>query len=384
MGQIWDVLQIEATKDKKEIRRAYARLSREIHPEEKPEEFQRLYEAYQKALQYASGNKRSEAEKVIVIAETKQKSEDVPVSEEKNRYEELGLDFEEVQKEWLKAEKIKKFQNFWRMQIFRWRQGENFPNDNWREYLLSKAFREIMWSPTVLETVAEGIIKYFQQKAEILQFFCGLYAVDMPEEGSCNAKALQIYGKLHPAYLKNTKREQIQKEWTRAEKIEYFQSCWKKQIYVWENGGSFLGGDWREYLRSEAFREIMWSPVVLESIAKGMLEYRCKEEMALFLWNLYDFEKMGEENCKGQSLQLFRCLYPSYTNFVKRQQYAESKEERKREVWIRICRIIISGVGLLAIFLVMLYINADITLAVCGILLIPFMMYCFYKWFFGV
>ena len=57
MERIWDVLQIEATKDRKEIKKAYARLSKEIHPEEKPEEFQKLYEAYQKALQYASCGK---------------------------------------------------------------------------------------------------------------------------------------------------------------------------------------------------------------------------------------------------------------------------------------------------------------------------------------
>ena len=52
MERIWDVLQIEATKDRKEIKKAYARLSKEIHPEEKPEEFQlnemllHLVEAY--------------------------------------------------------------------------------------------------------------------------------------------------------------------------------------------------------------------------------------------------------------------------------------------------------------------------------------------------
>ncbi len=37
--------------------RAYARLSGEIHPEEKPEEFQRLYKVYQKALRYVSYRK---------------------------------------------------------------------------------------------------------------------------------------------------------------------------------------------------------------------------------------------------------------------------------------------------------------------------------------
>ena len=172
--------------------------------------------------------------------------------------------------------------------------------------------------------------------------------------------------------MESGRREELQKGWIRAEKTAYFQCCWRKQIFVWENGGSFLGEGWKEYLQSEEFREIMWSPVVLGSIVKGMLEYRRQEEAALFFWYLYDFEKMGEENCKGQSLQLFKCLYPAYTNSVKRRQYAESKYERKREGRKRVYRTIAGGAGLLFIFLVMLYINADITLAVFGIVLIPF------------
>ena len=50
-------LQIDAEADVRDIKRAYARLSGEIHPEEKPEEFQRLYKAYQKALRYVSYRK---------------------------------------------------------------------------------------------------------------------------------------------------------------------------------------------------------------------------------------------------------------------------------------------------------------------------------------
>ena len=32
MDRIWDILQIDEEADKREIKRAYARLSREIHP----------------------------------------------------------------------------------------------------------------------------------------------------------------------------------------------------------------------------------------------------------------------------------------------------------------------------------------------------------------
>lgn len=40
MERIGDVLDIDAAEDKKEIKRVYARRSKETHPEEKPEEFQ--------------------------------------------------------------------------------------------------------------------------------------------------------------------------------------------------------------------------------------------------------------------------------------------------------------------------------------------------------
>lgn len=49
----WEVLQLEPTNDKKQIKSAYAKLLKITRPEEKPEEFQALYTAYQQALHYA-------------------------------------------------------------------------------------------------------------------------------------------------------------------------------------------------------------------------------------------------------------------------------------------------------------------------------------------
>lgn len=46
----WDVLGIEPTQDKKEIKKAYARLLKQYHPEENPEEFIQIQTAYQQCL----------------------------------------------------------------------------------------------------------------------------------------------------------------------------------------------------------------------------------------------------------------------------------------------------------------------------------------------
>ena len=52
----WDILEIEATEDKKVIKRAYHKLLRRYKPDEKPDEFKILYEAYQDALVWEDYN----------------------------------------------------------------------------------------------------------------------------------------------------------------------------------------------------------------------------------------------------------------------------------------------------------------------------------------
>lgn len=49
----FDVLGIEVTKDKKKIKKAYALLAKQYHPEEHPAEWEKIYGAYQTALEFA-------------------------------------------------------------------------------------------------------------------------------------------------------------------------------------------------------------------------------------------------------------------------------------------------------------------------------------------
>ncbi len=53
---IWKILGIDPTQDLKAIKKAYARLSVKYHPEEHPEEFRQLNDAYKAAVKYAKGS----------------------------------------------------------------------------------------------------------------------------------------------------------------------------------------------------------------------------------------------------------------------------------------------------------------------------------------
>ncbi|MBQ8781057.1 MAG: DnaJ domain-containing protein [Oscillospiraceae bacterium] len=53
---MWDTLGIKPTKDIKEIKRAYARLAKKFNPEEHPDRFRKIYDAYKAACFYAKSS----------------------------------------------------------------------------------------------------------------------------------------------------------------------------------------------------------------------------------------------------------------------------------------------------------------------------------------
>ena len=59
MPDIWKMLEIEPTKDVAIIKRAYAALAKKYHPEQYPEEFLNLRNAYEAGMDYASNGKKN-------------------------------------------------------------------------------------------------------------------------------------------------------------------------------------------------------------------------------------------------------------------------------------------------------------------------------------
>lgn len=202
MERIWDVLQIEVTKDKKEIKRAYARLSREIHPEEKPEEFRRLYDAYQKALRYASSDEKPEGytEDFEAGPETETKEEGVLDSENWDSYEKFGFHIGDAQNEQLRLKKIEHFLYCWDRDVLAGAQAGTFLTQDWKEYLKSEDFQKIMWSPVVLKTVEEGMKRYFLREEETVFFFWDLYGFEKSKEEDYQEEELQLYETLYRAH----------------------------------------------------------------------------------------------------------------------------------------------------------------------------------------
>lgn len=93
---IWETLGIEPTTDVKLIRRRYAELVRLYHPEDQPEIYQEIVEAYQKALTYArSRNTRPENS----LRKASDSQEATELEEEENEKTNSSLNFENMTEE---------------------------------------------------------------------------------------------------------------------------------------------------------------------------------------------------------------------------------------------------------------------------------------------
>lgn len=111
----FDTLEIDITKDKKQIKKAYSRLVKKYHPEEYPEEWSRIHEAYEAAIRYAEGMLPEEPEWYDPESRTEEKPETYEERSQENEYENIGAEesydemFRQARGQWTeeKSEKTK-------------------------------------------------------------------------------------------------------------------------------------------------------------------------------------------------------------------------------------------------------------------------------------
>lgn len=264
---IWNILGIEPTTDKKAIRKAYAAKTKEIHPEDAPEEFKQLHEAYQAALGYAdyirqvqqsggsvtwfyqaeesvpedapesagqnagdaetrrTGETTAEGEAARIgetagpnTAETAEKFETAHADEdtEEPGRENLRAYFEESQER--HGQQVAMFLSHW--EEFQGPYHDEGAMEWWKEYLSSEEFQNIRYHARVLETLADEIDdKCFYGIDEVKMLFWEAYGFQGDEENAYQGDRQRLYRSLYPAYEKQQQNIQYEQRWARNDKL---------------------------------------------------------------------------------------------------------------------------------------------------------------------
>ncbi len=113
MKNCFQVLGIQETTDQRAIKKAYAVLARKYHPEEDPEEFKRIHQAYEEALEYAKSGKSIPYEQTVFQQEMfepenveEKRIEHEPEQPAAKQFEEVYESWEDIEEETLQYEKV--------------------------------------------------------------------------------------------------------------------------------------------------------------------------------------------------------------------------------------------------------------------------------------
>jgi len=229
---VWEILGIAPTIDKKAIRRAYAEKTRKIHPEEKPEEFRQLHEAYQAALGYAEfvskGNlppgsvatmfaAESAGEKAAEPPEAEESTEtgaEVPADDSAGESDTEETATGAVEEELLsyfagsqekQQQRIDAFLKYWtglesvykKPEVVEW----------WKTYLASAEFQEIRNHPRVLHILAEEMDRKIFFGIDVVKLlFWEAYGFREGEEEKLQGDGKKLWKCLYPSYESQQQR----------------------------------------------------------------------------------------------------------------------------------------------------------------------------------
>lgn len=251
---IWEILGIEPTMDKRKIKRAYAERTRTVHPEEKPEEFRVLYEAYQRAMKLAEVPKAGRPYRMETAGVTRQKKPEEQETAQPERAERA---------ERAEAKKPE----------------EARPEEQKR-------------------ACSDSLERMEAKKPETAQ----------PDREEMHS------------YFEAIKSEQ-------EEKIAFFREKWK--MIGFENWKSEVKEWWKNYLKTEDFREIQWHPQLLGFLTEELEKpVQYEYEIRLFLWEAYGFQEKGTV-CNGDLQKLRKALREQENRQLEARRLARDKKEKK-------------------------------------------------------
>lgn len=210
---IWEILGIKPTIDKKSIKKAYAARTKVTHPEENPEAFKQLYEAYQTALAYAdSFRERTQAGDVREPADDGERGRAQKEDENGPKAELLSYftDYQEKHRQ-----KIDVFIGHWKAFTGFYRNPE--AEAWWKDYLASEAFQDIKDHPRILQELLRIDHKFFYGLNEVKVLFWDAYGFQEGDEENYQGEKQMLRRYLYLAYAK---QQENTKSKTRQEKNE--------------------------------------------------------------------------------------------------------------------------------------------------------------------
>lgn len=191
---IWRLLEIEPTSDVRKIKRAYAKQAAKYHPEEFPEEFQQIRQAYESAILLAKSESHGQDEFVVTdFVRNAERQETVPVSEDESPEDAVREDDMEADSGymWKEAERIselaekyateeevqKRHDSLYRAFLIEialekldsfLRTGGIQPHNKWCSYVQEPVFIEAVHDPYFLTRLTDRIgVLTFQKRTRL-------------------------------------------------------------------------------------------------------------------------------------------------------------------------------------------------------------------------
>ena len=290
---IWELLDIAPTTDKKAIRRAYAARSKVFHPEEKPEEFRQLYEAYQAALTYAklasAGQDAAEAENPH-RQDSFHQQETFP-GQECPRQQQTSPEQENPRQQQTSPEQENP------------RQRQTSPGQE---------------NPRQRQTSPEQESLRQQQTSP-------------NPDNSRHPQASQDQALLSYFAASQTRQE---------ERLTAFYQYWEESQSPYKNPPVLAW--WQDYLASEDFQSIRWNPNLVQFLTENIERkfYYGGDEIKLLFWDAYGFreEEEDERKYQGDLLKLRKCLFQALENQKRELLHAQRQldYEKKQRLYKRL------------------------------------------------